>query len=56
MTGPLQGQNVLVIGRGSGLARAAVLAVRNAGAVVVPAGISRPARSPGVRGDGQACS
>jgi hypothetical protein len=30
MTGPLQGQNVLAIGRGSGLARTAVLAARNA--------------------------
>jgi NAD(P)-dependent dehydrogenase (short-subunit alcohol dehydrogenase family) len=35
---PLQGQNVLVVGWGSGLARAAVLAARDAGATVVAAG------------------
>ncbi len=38
MTDPLQGQTVLVVGRGSGLARAIVLAARDAGAKVVAAG------------------
>jgi NAD(P)-dependent dehydrogenase (short-subunit alcohol dehydrogenase family) len=38
MTGPLTGRTVLVIGRGGGLARATVLAVRDAGATVVAAG------------------
>jgi NAD(P)-dependent dehydrogenase (short-subunit alcohol dehydrogenase family) len=38
MTGPLQGQSVLVVGRGSGIARAVTLAVRDAGATVVAAG------------------
>ncbi len=38
MTGPLHDQTVLVIGRGSGLARAAALAARDAGAQVVAAG------------------
>jgi NAD(P)-dependent dehydrogenase (short-subunit alcohol dehydrogenase family) len=41
MTGPLQNQNVLVIGRGGGLARAVVLAARDAGARVVAAGRDR---------------
>ncbi len=38
MTGPLQDRTVLVIGRGSGIARAVVLAARDAGAHVVAAG------------------
>ncbi|MEV4349313.1 SDR family oxidoreductase [Actinoplanes sp. NPDC049596] len=38
MTGTLQGRTVLVIGRGSGIARAVTLAVRAAGAEVVVAG------------------
>ena len=38
MTGPLQDQTVLVIGRGSGIARAVALAARDAGAAVVAAG------------------
>jgi len=38
MTGPLQGQSVLVVGRGGGIARAVTLAVRDAGARVVAAG------------------
>ena len=38
MTGPLQGQRVLVVGRGSGIARAVTLASRDAGAMVVAAG------------------
>lgn len=37
-TGPLHGQRVLVVGRGGGIARAVVLAVRDAGAKVVAAG------------------
>jgi NAD(P)-dependent dehydrogenase (short-subunit alcohol dehydrogenase family) len=43
MTGPLQGQKVLVVGRGSGLARAVVVAARDAGASVVTAGRKREA-------------
>jgi len=38
MTGPLHGQTVLVVGRGSGIARAVTLAARDAGAQVVAAG------------------
>ena len=38
MNQPLQGQKVLVIGRGGGIARAVVLAARHAGAQVVAAG------------------
>jgi NAD(P)-dependent dehydrogenase (short-subunit alcohol dehydrogenase family) len=38
VTGPLHGQHVLVVGRGSGLARAVVLAARDAGAKVIAAG------------------
>ena len=38
MTGPLQGQSVLVVGRGSGIARAVTLAARDAGAKVTAAG------------------
>jgi len=38
MTGPLQDQSVLVIGRGGGLARAVSLAARDAGALVTAAG------------------
>ncbi len=41
MTGPLQDQTVLVIGRGSGIARAVALAARDAGAAVVAAGRAR---------------
>jgi NAD(P)-dependent dehydrogenase (short-subunit alcohol dehydrogenase family) len=40
MNGPLKDQTVLVIGRGSGLARAIVLAAQDAGAQVVAAGRS----------------
>jgi NAD(P)-dependent dehydrogenase (short-subunit alcohol dehydrogenase family) len=38
MTGSLDGQTILVIGRGSGLARAVAVAARDAGAKVVAAG------------------
>jgi NAD(P)-dependent dehydrogenase (short-subunit alcohol dehydrogenase family) len=38
MTGPLQGRSVLVVGRGSGIARTVTLAARDAGAKVVAAG------------------
>jgi NAD(P)-dependent dehydrogenase (short-subunit alcohol dehydrogenase family) len=38
MTGPLDGQAVLVIGRGGGLARAITLTARDAGARVIAAG------------------
>jgi NAD(P)-dependent dehydrogenase (short-subunit alcohol dehydrogenase family) len=37
MTGPLKGQSVLVVGRGSGLARAIALAAADAGADVIAA-------------------
>jgi len=43
MTGPLLGQKVLVIGRGSGLARAIAVAARDAGATVIAAGRQREA-------------
>lgn len=38
MTGPLKGKTALVVGRGGGIARAVVLAARDAGADVVAAG------------------
>ena len=38
MTGPLHDQTVLVVGRGSGIARAVTLAARDAGARVIAAG------------------
>ena len=38
MTGPLQGQCVLVVGRGSGIARAVTMTARDAGAKVIVAG------------------
>ena len=38
MTGPLHGQSVLVVGRGSGIARAVTYAARDAGAKVIAAG------------------
>jgi NAD(P)-dependent dehydrogenase (short-subunit alcohol dehydrogenase family) len=41
MTGPLSGQTVLVIGRGSGIARAVTIAARDAGARVIAAGRNR---------------
>jgi NAD(P)-dependent dehydrogenase (short-subunit alcohol dehydrogenase family) len=41
MTGPLQGQSVLVVGRGSGIARAVTIAARDAGAKVTAAGGDR---------------
>jgi NAD(P)-dependent dehydrogenase (short-subunit alcohol dehydrogenase family) len=37
-TGPLHGKRVLVVGRGSGIARAVTLAARDAGAKVIAAG------------------
>jgi NAD(P)-dependent dehydrogenase (short-subunit alcohol dehydrogenase family) len=41
VTGPLRGQRVLVVGRGSGIARAVTLAGRDAGATVIAAGRDR---------------
>jgi NAD(P)-dependent dehydrogenase (short-subunit alcohol dehydrogenase family) len=38
VTGPLQGQSVLVVGRGGGIARAVTIAARDAGANVIAAG------------------
>jgi NAD(P)-dependent dehydrogenase (short-subunit alcohol dehydrogenase family) len=38
VTGPLQGQHVLVVGRGGGIARAVTVAARDAGAKVIAAG------------------
>jgi NAD(P)-dependent dehydrogenase (short-subunit alcohol dehydrogenase family) len=52
MTGSLKDQTVLVIGRGSGLARAIVLAARDEGAQVVAAGRDQEALAPGAA-DGQ---
>ncbi|MFC8246292.1 SDR family oxidoreductase [Streptomyces chartreusis] len=43
MSGPLQGQVVLVVGRGGGIARAVAVAARDAGARVVAAGRNRDA-------------
>jgi NAD(P)-dependent dehydrogenase (short-subunit alcohol dehydrogenase family) len=51
MTGPLQDQSVLVIGRGGGLARAIVLAVRDAGGSVVAAGRDQDALSAAYAGE-----
>lgn len=42
-TAPLEGRTVLVVGRGSGIARAVVLAARDAGAHVIAAGRTRAA-------------
>jgi NAD(P)-dependent dehydrogenase (short-subunit alcohol dehydrogenase family) len=41
VTGPLHGQRVLVVGRGSGIARAVTLTARDAGAKVIAAGRDR---------------
>jgi NAD(P)-dependent dehydrogenase (short-subunit alcohol dehydrogenase family) len=43
MTGALKDRNVLVVGRGSGIAQAVVLAARDAGARVIAAGRSQEA-------------
>jgi NAD(P)-dependent dehydrogenase (short-subunit alcohol dehydrogenase family) len=43
VTGPLQDQTVLVVGRGGGIARAVTVAARDAGAQVVAAGRDRRA-------------
>jgi NAD(P)-dependent dehydrogenase (short-subunit alcohol dehydrogenase family) len=51
MTGPLQDQTVLVVGRGSGLARAVSLAARDAGASVVAAGREQEALSGAYAGE-----
>jgi NAD(P)-dependent dehydrogenase (short-subunit alcohol dehydrogenase family) len=51
MMGPLQGQRVLVVGRGSGIARAVVLAARDAGARVVAAGRDKGALTEAYAGE-----
>jgi len=51
MTGSLKDQSVLVIGRGSGLARAIVLAARDEGAQVIAAGRNQEALSDAYAGD-----
>jgi len=51
MTGPLRGQRVLVVGRGSGIARAVVLAARDAGAKVVAAGRDKGALTEAYAGE-----
>jgi NAD(P)-dependent dehydrogenase (short-subunit alcohol dehydrogenase family) len=51
MTGILQDQTVLVVGRGGGLARAVVLAARDAGASVVAAGRDQEALSAAYKGE-----
>ena len=48
MTGSLKDQTVLVIGRGSGLARAVALAAQDAGAQVVVAGRDRESLKAGL--------
>ena len=51
MTGPLNDQSVLVIGRGGGLARAVVIAARDAGARVTAAGRDQPALAAAYAGE-----
>jgi NAD(P)-dependent dehydrogenase (short-subunit alcohol dehydrogenase family) len=51
MTGLLQDQTVLVVGRGSGFARAIALAARDAGARVVAAGRNKEALSAAYAGE-----
>ena len=51
MTGSLKDQTVLVIGRGSGLARAVALAAQDAGAQVIAAGRSREALAAAYAGE-----
>ena len=51
MTGPLHDQSVLVIGRGGGLARAVVIAARDAGARVTAAGRDQRALSAAYAGE-----
>jgi NAD(P)-dependent dehydrogenase (short-subunit alcohol dehydrogenase family) len=51
MTGSLKDQSVLVIGRGSGLARAITLAAQDAGAQVIAAGRSRKALASAYAGE-----
>jgi len=51
MTGPLQDQNVLVIGRAGGLAGAIAIAARDAGARVTAAGRDQPALATAYAGE-----
>jgi NAD(P)-dependent dehydrogenase (short-subunit alcohol dehydrogenase family) len=51
VTGPLQNQTVLVVGRGSGIARAVCIAARDAGARVVAAGRSQEALAAAYAGE-----
>jgi NAD(P)-dependent dehydrogenase (short-subunit alcohol dehydrogenase family) len=51
VTGPLQDQVALIVGRGSGLARAVALAAREAGASVVAAGRDQAALSAAYAGE-----
>ena len=51
MTGPLEGQRVLVVGRGGGIARAVTLAARDAGAKVVAAGRGKEALAAAYAGE-----
>src|ERR1700754_2748468 len=51
MTGLLQGKNVLVVGRGSGLARAVTLTARDAGAKVIAAGRDKDALAASYAGE-----
>ena len=51
MTGPLQDQNVLVIGRAGGLAGAIAIAARDAGARVTAAGRDQPALAAAYAGE-----
>jgi NAD(P)-dependent dehydrogenase (short-subunit alcohol dehydrogenase family) len=47
MSAPLTGRTILVVGRGSGIARATTLAVRAAGGTVVVAGRDKNALTAG---------
>jgi NAD(P)-dependent dehydrogenase (short-subunit alcohol dehydrogenase family) len=51
VTGPLQGQRVLVVGRGGGIARAVTIAARDAGATVIAAGRDKDALAAAYAGE-----
>ena len=51
MTGLLQGECVLVVGRGSGIARAVTVAARDAGAKVIAAGRDKDALAAAYAGE-----
>jgi NAD(P)-dependent dehydrogenase (short-subunit alcohol dehydrogenase family) len=51
VTGPLQGQSVLVVGRSGGIARAVTIAARDAGAKVIAAGRDKDALAAAYAGE-----